>query len=222
LPREAVNQRAMCDCAQTQQANGPDFDYNREAQTIPAGAAYVLSAAFLQDASDEDVASLVTKDAVTIIPALQPVKTHHRVLDQSMIPRIAGEIAMPTRIALEGEQAKATVRRKRDTPSTGLFHLSRRVRIVRNDRVRLVVRLGSGPRKPLAVRVHPLKIRSTLRIVNSKGAPSVHNSASQWIDSTAFCVTPYWIQVTLSADYPGHDHPREIVQTSRDPNGETK
>jgi hypothetical protein len=102
----------MCDCAQTQQANGSDFDHNREAQTIPAGAAYVLSAAFFQGASDEDVASLVANDAVMIIPALQQVKTHHRVLDQSMMRRIAGEIATGTRIALDGEQAQATVREK--------------------------------------------------------------------------------------------------------------
>jgi hypothetical protein len=107
----------MCDCAQTQQeANGSDFDHNREAQTIPAGAAYVLSAAFFQGASDEDVASLVANDAVKIIPALQQVKTHHRVLDQSMILRIAGDFAIATRIALDGEPAKATVREKKWYP----------------------------------------------------------------------------------------------------------
>jgi hypothetical protein len=96
------------------------------------------------------------------------------------------------------------------------------VRIVRNDRIRLVVRLASDPRNRLALSVHPLKISCTLRILNSKVASSVHNNASQLIDSTGLCVTPYWIQVTLNADYPGHDHPREKFQTSRDPNAETK
>ena len=76
-------------------------------QTLAAGAAYVLSANG-QAASRGDVASLIASDPVRIIPELQNT-TKHQLLTEPMIPSVASQIAIASRIDLDGEQLEAVL-----------------------------------------------------------------------------------------------------------------